>query len=347
MTRHALPLLLLTLFMGGCFYRAGNNLAEGLLDEALGETRDQGAVSAVATDALEKELLKKLGQQFGEGLRTGATDLTEEQRAELEETIDALIAVAAYRSGKGLREEVGPEFRRIVRRDIVETFADGMRGDLGDSLEETADRVVTRTVAALNRELQDPALRFTLSEILRDAVYDAVHGGSPASPGIGETLESTLNDNLLDPFSTSVGGVADRVAYQVRSSADRTENLLKTIIGGLVFVLLGLGVLYIVRDYQARRARQSQEQARRGLRSVDAAIAQLDEESRQQVESRLEPIRAMFDQEEVAPAMGGIGRRKRQGRKDRDKAPPRVPDERALDRSDSYLRGDDDDSQGG
>ena len=96
-----------------------------------------------------------------------------------------------------------------------------------------------------------------------------------------------------------------------------------------------------------KKKEEKEEQEAAAAAAAAAAKAELDEESRQQVESRLEPIRAMFDQEEVAPAMGGIGRRKRQGRKDRDKAPPRVPDERALDRSDSYLRGDDDDSQGG
>jgi len=334
--RHGLWLAMLALVLGGCFYRAGNNLAEGLLDEALGDTRDQGAVEAVAADALEKQLMRKLGHQLGQGLASGATEISDEERAELEETIDTLLAVAAYRSGKGLREEVGPEFRRIVRRDIVETFADGVRGDLGDSLEETADRVVVSTVDALHRELQDPAIRYTLSEILRDAVYDAVHGGSPASPGIGETLESTLNNNLLDPFSTSVGGVADRVAYQVRSSADRTENLLKTIIGGLVVVLLGLGVLYIVRDYQARRARQGQEQARQGLRSVDAAIAQLDDESRQHLQSRLEPLRVLFDEEEEPPPMQAL----RRGRGRRRREPTAPPTERALDRSDEYMRSD-------
>lgn len=326
------------LLLGGCLYRAGNNLAEGLLDEALGDTRERGAVDQIATDALEKQLLRKLGQQLGEGLTSGATDISDEQQAELEETIDALLAVAAYRSGKGLREEVGPEFRRIVRRDIVETFADGVRGELGDSLEETADRVVTRTVDSLQRELEDPALRFTLSSILRDAVYDAVEGGTPASPGIGETLESTLNDNLLDPFSNSVGGVADRVAYQVRSSADRTENLLKTIIGGLVIVLLGLGVLYIVRDYQARRARKTEEEARRGLRSVDAAIEQLDEESREHVKSRLAPLRPLFEAEDADDVVLPVGgRRKRRRRREASAAPA----ERKLDRSSEYLRDDD------
>lgn len=338
MHRLVLRLFWMVLLLGGCFYRAGNNLADGLLDEALGDTREQGAVEEIAADALEKELLKKLGRQLGEGLTEGATDVSEARRQELEETIDALLTVAAYRSGKGLREEVGPEFRRIVRRDIVETFADGVRGELGDSIEETADRIVVRTVATLQRELDDPALRYTLSEILRDAVYDAVNGGTAASPGIGMTLEETLNTNLLDPFSSSVGGVADRVGYQVRESAARTENLLKTIIGGLVVVLLGLGVLYIVRDYQARRARQNQEQAKRELRSVDQAIEQLDEASRERVKSRLEPLRSLFEEEPDERRLAGVGRRPR---KAPGREPTAAPSERALDRSTEYLRGDD------
>lgn len=328
-----LRLVWILLLLGGCFYRAGNNLAEGMLDEALGETRDQGAVEKIAADALEKELMRKLGRQLGEGLTEGAADISDEQRAELEQTIDALLAVAAARSGKGLREEVGPEFRRIVRRDIVEAFADGVRGELGDSLEQTADRVVVRTMASLQRELEDPALRYTLSEILRDAVDDAVNGGTATSPGIGQTLEETLNTNLLDPFSTSVNGVADRVGYQVRESAERTENLLKTIIGGLVVVLLGLGVLYLVRDYQARRARRSQEKAKRELRSVDQAIEQLDEKSREHVKSRLEPLRNLFEEDAQESAMLAMGRRAR-----RKREPTAPPTERKLDRSDEYLR---------
>ncbi|MFK7927140.1 MAG: hypothetical protein AB8H79_03055 [Myxococcota bacterium] len=293
MFRGWLALLISISLLTGCFYRAGNKLAEGLLDEALGDTRDRSAVDSIAEDTLEKQLMRKLGQQLGEGLASGATTISEEQKRELEDTIESIIAVAAVRSGKGLREEVGPEFRQIVRRDIVQSFSDGLRGDLGDSLEETADRVVTRTIASLERELGEQSLRFTLAEILRDSVHDAVEGGTPASPGIGEVLEETLTNKLLDPFSDSVGGVADRVALQVNASAERTENLLKTIIGGLFVVLGVLVLLYFVRDRQARRARESVEQAQQGLRSVTAAIDQLDPESRRQLIAELGEVKAL------------------------------------------------------
>ena len=336
MPRIVLALAVAPLLLGGCLYRAGNNLGSGLM-EGIGATESENAVvEGVARNALEKELLRQLGQQLGEGLASGAADISPEQRAELEATIEALLATAAWRSGKGLREDVGPEFRRIVRRDIVETFADGVRGELGDSLEETTDRVVDRAVLSLTENLQDPALRFTLAEILRDAVQDAVEGGNPASPGIGVTLEDTLTTNVLDPFSNSVGGVADRVAYQVNESARRTENLLKTIISGLFVVLAALGILYFIRDRQARRARQSEAEAQRGLRSVGAAIEVLDDETRKQVVQRLDTYQHLLGEEgpdrRVDPASyeradsAGPGPRRRRG-----------PGRRA-DRSDQYLR---------
>lgn len=309
MGRWRVGLIIVGLGLGGCFYRAGNNLAEGLLDEALGETRDRSAVDQIAEDTLEKELMRKLGKQLGEGLASGATTISPEQKRELEDTIEALIAVAAARSGQGLREEVGPEFRQIVRRDIVQSFADGLRGDLGDSLEETADRVVSQTISSLERELDNQSLRFTLAEILRDSVHDAVEGGTPASPGIGEVLEETLTNKLLDPFSDSVGGVADRVALQVNASAERTENLLKTIIGGLFVVLGVLVLLYFVRDRQARRARETVAQAQQGLRSVTAAIEQLDPESRAQLFAEIGDVQRLMAEDE--PDQAARKRRKK------------------------------------
>lgn len=329
-----LGLVCVALLSSGCLYRAGNNLGRGLLD-GLGESDEDvsGVVEQTVGDALEKELARKLGKQLGEGLASGAADISEEQRAELEATIEALLAVAARKSGQGLREEVGPEFRRIVRRDIVESFADGLRGDLGDSLEETTDRVVDRAVQSLVENLQDPSLRFTLGEVLRESVQDAVEGGNPASPGIGVTLEETLTQNVLDPFSSSVGGVADQVAYQVNESARRTENLLKTIISGLIVVLGALAILYVIRDRQARRARESEQQAQQGLRSVGAAIEVLDDETRKQVKERLEDYEALLGDDVdtnvgPAPTRGGFLRR-------RPKPPTDQPD-----RSDLYARRD-------
>ena len=328
-----IPVLIL---LSGCFGRIGANLGEGLVEGADRGEQNTNAIERMATDTLEKELLRKLGAQLGEGLVSGATEITPEQRKELEDTIDALISVAAYRSGKGLREEVGPEFRRIVRRDIVEAFADGLRGELGDSLEQTTDRVVTRAVRSLEENLQDESLKLTVGEILRDGVYDAVNGGNAVSPGVGVTLEEALTQNVLDPFSTSVGGVADKVAWQVNESAKRTENLLKTIISGLVVVLGALLILYFVRDRQARRSRQSEQEAQRGLRSVGAAMEVLDDETRRQVFDKLEDYRALLREEEAAAEAADRIRPRRR---------TKHADPAEMDRSNEYLRGSHDDDE--
>jgi hypothetical protein len=264
------------------------------MDELEPTDTQPGAVERLVDDVVAKEIARKLGTQLGEGLASGATTIPPEKRKELEETIEALIAVAAARSGKGLREEVGPEFRRIVRRDIVEAFSDGVRGDLGDSLELTVDRLVDRAMRSLEENLEDPGLRYTIGDVMRDAVRDAVEGSGPTNPGIGDTLQETLTTNVLDPFSSRVGGVADVVARQVNQSAERTENLLKTIIGGLAFVLASLAVLYIVRDRQARRAREMEQQAQRGLMTVGEALDQLDEASRRRVQERLAAAETLF-----------------------------------------------------
>lgn len=322
--------------LGGCFGKIGANLGEGLIEGIDQGEQGTNAVERIATDTLEKELLRKLGAQLGEGLVSGATEISPEQRKELEDTIDALISVAAYRSGKGLREEVGPEFRRIVRRDIVEAFADGLRGELGASLEETTDRVITRAVRSLEENLQDESLKLTVGEILREGVYDAVNGGNAVSPGVGVTLEETLTQNVLDPFSNSVGGVADRVAWQVNESAKRTENLLKTIISGLIIVLGALAILYFVRDRQARRARQSEQEAHRGLRSVGAAMEVLDDETRRQVFDKLDDYRALLHEEQTATEAQERLAKPRRRQHPRDSA--------AVDRSNEYLRGDDEDT---
>lgn len=291
MLTRLLKLLLVASLATSCFATMGRNFTSGAFDELLGEDRDGSALSGTQAALLEQELLRKLGKQLGEGVTDGATTLPEGRRAELEATIDALIAVAAYRSAKGLREEVGPEFRNIVRRDIVNTFADGARGEIGDALEEAARRAAEGAVDGafdkLQERLEDPSLRYLMAEVLRDTVNEAIEGGTPYRPGIGETLETTLTTNLLDPFQDSVGGVTDRVAWHFSESARRTENLLKTIISGLVVVLVVMGVLYVVRDRQARRARENTVQAQEGLRTVGAALDQLDDESLHQIKAQI------------------------------------------------------------
>lgn len=269
----------------------GRNITRGALDELLGEDRDGPGLTEVEMRLVEQGLARRLGKELGEGALDGATAISPERRAELEATIDALIAVASYRSAKGLRDEVGPEFRHIVRREIVGSFAQGVRGEIGDALDETIERATARAVNTavdtLHERLQEPALRLSIAELLREVVYEAVEGGSYHSPGIGRTLENTLTHNLLDPFQDSVGGVTDRVAWRISESAKRTENLLKTIISGLIIVLVVLGVLYIVRDRQARRARETTQKAQEGLRTVGAALDQLDDDGLRALRARI------------------------------------------------------------
>ncbi|TVQ94778.1 MAG: hypothetical protein EA397_00870 [Deltaproteobacteria bacterium] len=291
MVARVIKLVVIVMMASACFASMGRNFTSGAFDELLGEDRDGPALSEAQSALLERELMRKLGRQLGEGLTDGATTLPPERRAELETTIDALIAVAAYRSGKGLREEVGPEFRNIVRRDIVNTFAEGARGEIAEALEEAAGRAsaaaVDRAFDKLHERLEDPTFRYLMAEVLRDTVNEAIEGGTPYRPGIGETLETTLTTNLLDPFQDSVGGVTDRVALHISDSARRTENLLKTIISGLVVVVVVIGVLYVVRDRQARRARETTAQAQEGLRTVGAALDQIDDESLRHIKERL------------------------------------------------------------
>jgi len=284
-----------------CFASMGRSVTRGAFDELLGEDRDEPALYELETRLLAQGLALKLGQQLGQGALDGATDLPPERRAELEATIEALLAVAAYRSAKGLRDEVGPEFRHIVRREIVGSFAQGVRGEIADALDETVERAtakaVNTAVDTLHERLQDPILRITIAELLREVVYDAVEGGSHQSPGIGRTLERSLTQNLLDPFQDSVGGVTDRVAWRISESAKRTENLLKTIISGLIIVLVVLGVLYMVRDRQARRARETTQKAQEGLRTVGAAIDQLDDEGLRSLRSQITDYDELIDAE--------------------------------------------------
>jgi len=272
-----LPLLLL-LLAPACAYKIGGGAVAGAIDELSGDGRSVG-VEGVADDLVERALLVELGHQLGEGLSKGATTVTIEQQAQMERTIDALLTVAARRTGKGLRNEVSPELREMVQKDIVGAFSDGLRDDLGASLEITVDRVVSQAVTSLRLGLDDPETRFVVSDLLRDSIYMAMRE-SQASPAVGETLKTTLEEDMLTPIDRTVRGITNEVALQVRDANKQTEATLKGIITVMgIFLMVG-GMLYVIRNRQVRRLQEANTQAERGLRNVDAALDLLDENTR-------------------------------------------------------------------
>ncbi|MCB9679222.1 MAG: hypothetical protein H6737_29230 [Alphaproteobacteria bacterium] len=292
--RRALPALLLLIALPlspGCFYKVGSGLMAGVLDEAGGKGKSEG-VDPVLEGIVEKALLAELGHQLGQGLQSGVTEITPEQQAGLESTVDGLITVATMRAGKGLRQDVSPELRAMIQRDIVEAFAEGIRGELGSSLEETVDRLVTRAVLSLRQNLEQDELKWATADLLRDSIYLAMREGS-ATPAVGETLETTLRDNVLDPFSTNVEGLADVIAGKVDEQARRTEQVLSGIISALVVVLGVFVLMYLVRGRQLQREQANRSQKEVDLRSLNAALAQLDEHTRAEVEHKLNEVRGL------------------------------------------------------
>jgi hypothetical protein len=291
---------LLALFLlapTGCAYRIGSGLVRGALDEAAGSGKGDG-VEDVGDQMLERALLVQLGHQLGAGLGSGVTELTPEQQEGLERTIDGLLAVATRRAGKGIRNEVSPELREMIHLAIVQTLSDGLRGELGDSMEATVDRVVTQAVVALRTQIEEERTRYALADLLRESIYMAMREGQGGTPAVGETLQFTIAENVLDPLASTVGGITEGVAYQVNASAARTEQLLKGIIGALIIVMGVFGVSYLVRTRQLRRAEESSLRAAAGLRSLDVALAQLDENTRTSVLQKLHEMEKVVVPEE-------------------------------------------------
>jgi len=287
-----LPLLIALAVVPGCAYRIGSGVVAGAVDELGGEGRSAG-VEGVADDLVERALLVELGHQLGEGLSKGATTITPEQRVALEQTIDGLLLVASRRTGKGLRNEVSPELREMVRKDIVGAFSDSIRDDLSETLEVTVDRVVRQAITSLRIGLDDPETRFVLSDLLRDSIYLAMRE-SQASPAVGETLKTTLEEDMLNPIDRTVRGITNEVALQVRDANKQTEATLKGIITVMgIFLMVG-GMLYVIRNRQVRRLQEANTQAERGLRNVDAALEMLDENTRAAVLGKM----AEYDQVE-------------------------------------------------
>jgi hypothetical protein len=283
--------LVLPLFAPGCAYHIGQGALEGALDELQGEGKS-GGISRTANVLIERQVMAELGHQLGQGLTAGATDIDPDQQAKLERAIDDLLTVAARRAGKGLRNEVSPELREMVRKDLVGALSEGLRGDLGSSLEETVDRVVGRAVLSLRASMEDEDLRMALSDLLRDSVYYAMHEGQ-VTPAVGETLETTLTQHMLVPIESSVGGLTDVVAGRVNEASRRTENTLRGVIGALIVVTSVIAMLYFVRNRQVRRLEEQNVEAERGLRNLDAALAMLDPNTRAAVRAKLQEYEAV------------------------------------------------------
>jgi hypothetical protein len=279
-------ILLLSLCTSGCAYKIGSGLVRGMLEEAGGQGQSDG-VEEVGDQVLERALLVELGHQLGAGLSSGATDITPEQREALERTIDGLLATATRRTGKGLRNEVSPELRNMVNSAIIQSLSDGLRGELGDSMEETVDRVISSAVDALRVSLNDEGTKFAVSDLIRDSVYYAMREGHGGTPSVGETLKFTIEEDVLTPLETTVGGITEGVAYQVGASAQRTEQLLRAIIGGLILVIGMFLVAYVVRGRQLRREAETRLKAEAGLRSLDVALEVLDEDTRAEILHKL------------------------------------------------------------
>lgn len=291
--RSLLPFLLIALLFGpGCFYKVGSGLMAGVLDEAGGKGRSEG-LDPVVEGLVDKALLAELGEQLGQGLETGVTDITPEQRKNLEATIDGLITVALMRAGQGLRRDVSPELRALVQRDLIEVFAEGVRGELGDSLEETVDRVITRAVISARTNLQDEDTKFATSDLLRDSIYMAMREGY-ASPAVGDTVQYTLEENVLDPFKANIGDVAIRISDLVDEQTSRADNTLRAVIG---FLTIGMGVLsifYFISRRQLRREHAMKLRKEAEYRSMDAAMSQLDPETRAAIQAKLQELRAVM-----------------------------------------------------
>jgi Arc/MetJ family transcription regulator len=282
--------LLCAALCGGCAYRMGSGITAGALDELSGTGRSKGA-NGVGDAMLERALLADLGHQLGQGLASGATDISDEQRAQLEATIDAVLFTAAQRTGKGLRTEVSPALREMVRRDIVDALADGMRNEVGASLEDVVDRVVSRAVQSLKEGLQDPELTVALSDMIRESVYFAMEEGRPGVASVADTLAFTLQHAVLTPMEASVTGMSDNVALKVEEASKRTENTLRAVIAFLGLVLAGVGVAYSFTRRQLVKERDHARETQHELETVGAALNLLDDSTRTDILGKLDQYR--------------------------------------------------------
>lgn len=290
LTLLTLLIALLAVLPSGCAYKIGGGLTAGVLEEIEGKGRTSG-VETMGDRMLERALLVELGHQLGSGIKAGATEITPEQQQALNSVVDGLLTVAAERTGKGLRNEVSPELRAMVQRGIVEALAEGLRGDLGDSLEETVDRVVHQAVTSLRLAMAEEETRYATADLLRESVYYAMREGQGGTPAVAETLEFTLTENMLQPLEQSVGGITDRVAVQVEEQYRRTERLLYGIIGVLLVATLVVSGAYVLRGLRLQRAEKSREEASAALGGLDDALEGLDDDTRRQIKEKIEKIK--------------------------------------------------------
>ncbi len=298
--------LSLWLTTSGCAYRIGSGAVRGALDELSGAGEGAG-VEDVGESVLQRALLVELGHQLGQGLSAGLTEIAPEQKAEIERTIDQILAVTARRTGKGLRDEVGPELRNVIRRDIVLALTEGVHGDLSPELEATAERVILRATTSLREGISDPRLRFAIADLLRESVYMAMQEGQGTTPSVAETIHMTLTDSMLAPTKESItdltnliGGRADSVVNTINDSAKRTENILLGVIGALGVAGAVVLIAFLTQSRQLRRVREASLQAEGGLRNLDVALDGLDEQSR-------EALRARAPQSPPKPPQGNEG----------------------------------------
>lgn len=292
----------------GCVYRIGRNFTDGILDEAISPDRE-GGIDALGDRILQKQLAAELGAQLGQGLTSGATDITPEQRAKLEATIDGLLEVATAKGGDGIRRNLSPAVRDMVRQDIIQALADGLRDEVSPSLENTADRVVTRAVLSLRTNLEDPDTKLVISELLADSFYMAMREGGRQSPGIGDTLETTMTQNVLSPFEDSMGDITNGVALKFEEQAKRTENTLRAIIVFLALVIGVFMVMYAVVQRQLLKERTTRGEAEQGLRHISTVIGMLDEETRAK-------LTGVLDERALTPVPGAPVKRKMSERRD-------------------------------
>lgn len=286
--------MLALLFCVGCVYKAGGNLSAGILDEAAGRGKS-GGVEAIARSLAEAKTLEELGRQFGDGVIGGVTEEAQQQR--LEQAVDSLLAVAAARTGRGLREDVGPAFRQVARESIAQSLADGLREDVGPAAEDAVEKIVRRAALTAEDVLRDPALTVAFADMLRDSLYLALREGRPGTPGVGETLHRTLDVDVLDPVESSIGGLAGELAARVDESAQRTENVLKSVIGGLLVLLAGVGILAIVNQQRLARERETMRASHGQNMAVQDLLEMMPPEMRDQLMASLRDRASRSDED--------------------------------------------------
>ncbi len=274
---------LAALLNAGCAYKVGSGVVRGALDELGGEG---ASVNEVGEQVLERALLAELGHQLGQGLRAGATDITPEQQADLERVIDQLLTTAARKTGKGLRDDVSPEFRNLVRRDIVGALAEGVRGELAPTLEETVDRVIERASRSLRVALQDENLRVAVGDLLRDSVFAAIEEGQAGTPPITETL-TMMTQQMVRPIEEASDRMSDRWVGPVQQASQETQRVLYGVISVLTLGVIAALIAYALRSVQLQRAREASLAAEEGLRRMDAALTALDEGTREDLRRKL------------------------------------------------------------